>query len=273
MLHKKRIFLAVLILFSFTITACGNTKNDNAKFRDSNVINVNGKGINKPAPQRVTKKVVSTNNNEVSYTILTKTYKDKDIVIRYPQIVNLDNTNKQRKINSIIKSEALKVLNYYKGDENNTSLEINYNIKLNNGRLLSIIYSGAGYVKGSAHPNNLFYSTNINVDNGTTIRLSNIVNINKTFIEKLKEKNTNTAGVFDNFTDEELIKMLVNGDSLDSIGTESQTDVFSYFTKDSLGVSLSVPHAIGDHVEFYIKYKDIINNLKNKNGILKDLIK
>ena len=46
--------------------------------------------------------------------------------------------------------------------------------------------------------------------------------------------------------------------------------IFSYLTKDSLGISISVGHATGDHAEFEIKYQDIANNLKVENEVWKD---
>ena len=59
---------------------------------------------------------------------------------------------------------------------------------------------------------------------------------------------------------------------MDNIGTEKQSDVFSYFTSDSLGISVSVSHAIGDHAEFEIKYQDLKGNIKTENEIWKDLL-
>lgn len=47
--------------------------------------------------------------------------------------------------------------------------------------------------------------------------------------------------------------MFNNVDSLDNIGTVNQSDTVSYFKKDTLGISVSVSNAEGDHAEFEIK--------------------
>jgi len=47
--------------------------------------------------------------------------------------------------------------------------------------------------------------------------------------------------------------MFNNADSLDNIGTVNQSDIFSYITEDTLGISVSVSYAEGDHIEFEIK--------------------
>ena len=67
------------------------------------------------------------------------------------------------------------MLNYCKDNTDEVTLEINYVIKLKDKNLLSVQYSGMGYSKGAAHPNNLFYTTNINLISGTRIRLADLL--------------------------------------------------------------------------------------------------
>lgn len=208
----------------------------------------------------------------MTYEIIKGSYINKDIKINYPQITNLSDANKQKIINNIIKNEALKVLNYYSETESGLTLEINYDIKRKGANLLSIQYLGIGNVKGAAHPNNLFYTTNINMSKGTRLRLKDVVNIDENFIRKFKDREfkplkSEDSGMIDS---SDLIKQFSKADSLDNIGIEDQSDIFSYLTKDSLGINISVSHAAGDHVEFEIKYKDIANNVKVENEVWKD---
>ena len=53
------------------------------------------------------------------------------------------------------------------------------------------------------------------------------------------------------YTTADLIKIFNNADSLDNIGAKNQTYTFSYLTKDSLGISVSIGH--GDYAVFEIK--------------------
>jgi hypothetical protein len=62
----------------------------------------------------------------------------------------------EKNINEMIRNEVLKVLNYYDSDVNNLDLEIKYEITWKSKNLLSIQYSGIGYLKPSAHPKQPF---------------------------------------------------------------------------------------------------------------------
>ena len=256
---KTRILVVILIAFSLMLVSCNAMK------------------------------TTSVNNGEVSnsmaYGISSANYTVKDIKINYPQITNLSDAKKQKSINEIIKNEALKVLNYYKEEQDNIpselSLDIKYDIKWQGEDLLSIQYSGIGYNKGAAHPNNLFYTTNINMRNGSRVKLIDVINIDESFIDKIKKgkfqvtdpkavDKSEIISAQNSFSKEELIKTFENADSLDSVGTENQSDIFSYFTKDSLGISVNVSHAAGDHAELEMKYKDISDSIKTGNEIWKD---
>lgn len=57
-------------------------------------------------------------------------------------------------------------------------------------------------------------------------------------------------------------KRLLAADPSDNMGSE-----FSYMTKDSLGISIGVLHALGGYAEFEIKYKDILKDIKLKDDI------
>jgi hypothetical protein len=222
--------------------------------------------------------------NVVTFYEITKvTYTDKNVKINYPQLKSISDINKQKEINDKIKSEALKSLNYYGGNTSGVTLEINYSIEWKGKRLLSIQYSGTGYAEGAAHPNNLFYSTNISLIDGSILRLKDLVKIDNAFVEKFKNgvyrtrNSQNTPEIEeaaiiirDGLTTDDLIQTFNNADSLDNIGTENHSDTFSYFTQNSLGITISVPHAVGDYAEFLINYADIEKSLNVNNEIWKE---
>lgn len=186
----------------------------------------------------------------------------------------LSDNDKQKKINLILKGEALKVLRYYEDSEGFLELDINYKVTLSSAKVLSIQYSGLGDVDTAAHPNNLFYTNNIDVSTGNRLRLKDVINIdencvNKFFNGQFKALWPEQREQLKHLTSERMLKYFNEADSLDNIGTEKQSDVFSYFTNDSLGISISVSHAIGDHAEFEIKYQDLKDNIKIENDIWK----
>lgn len=223
-------------------------------------------------------------SQRADYGISKVSYLEKNVVINYPQIYNLNDMGKQKSINNLIKNEALKVLNYYNSDIDSLTLEINYDISWKGNNLLSIQYWGTGFNEGAAHPNNLFYTTNINVVNGSNVRLADVINIDERFIKKFRNgefKLVNTVlndkafiiASKDAYSFEELIDLFKNADSLDYVGTEKQSDIFSFFTEDALCISIPVSHAAGDHAELGMEYKSIPDIIESENNIWQDFNK
>ena len=152
----------------------------------------------------------------------------------------------------MIKSEALLALTYYDYSPAEMSLEIEYEIKLLNDTHISIAYSGMSYVNGAAHPNHLFFTTNIDINSGKKLNLSDFTAIEDEFTEKLKTaaKNQLPLELYDsflNYDDVKLLKYLRNSDNL-HLGVENQYDTFSYLTEKNIGVSLPVGHAMGGYI-------------------------
>ena len=96
----------------------------------------------------------------------------------------------------------------------------------------------------------------------------------KKFVEgKFQTKSPDSYPYLKTFGADIWLKYFNNADSLDTIGTENQSDTFSYLTKDSLGISVSVSHAEGDHAEFEIRFSDIKDNIKSENEVWRDIFK
>ena len=197
------------------------------------------------------------------YVISSNKYERKDVRISYPVISGLSDKNKEYRINKIIRDNALKGLNYYVDDED-IDLKIVYEVKLNNSRYLSIIYYGVGYFPKDAHPTNHFYTTNIDIENGCIVRLNDIVSVGKDLATKIKSgeyiPTTNVdelKNILATMNVDSIYENLLNADDLDRIGTEHQSNYFSYINEDSIGISIEVPHAIGDHVEYELSDEEI----------------
>lgn len=278
---KKVVIAIFLLVLTLSLGACSESENkvqiNDNKETKAPTMTPKVDDTNEPINQQ--KQSIS---NDLNYIITEFTdSKSTDTLnynIKYPQLSGLSDVDKQKQINNILKDEALKVLKYYEEPYGGfLDVDIEYKITLKTMTILSIQYSGDGYVSHAAHPNNLFYTTNINIKTGKRLRLTDIVNIDEDFASKFLNDGFKALWpeqrvVLQDITNKEIQRNFKNADSLDNIGTEKKSDVFSYFTNDSMGISISVSHAIGDHAEFEIKYQDIKNNIKSESEIWNDLL-
>jgi len=270
MFRKLYVGLVLIGTIAITLSCSGKSSNSSKVVMGNNSISAeNSKIENNKGNENDTQNNLKVSPKS-SYKIISETYdNNKGTKISYPQISNLSDAEKQKELNEIIKNEALKGNNYYKDVDGKVTIDINYKIVCQEPEFLSIIYSGVGNVSGAAHPSNLFYTTNLDITNTKILRLNDIVNINDDFVNMLingsfKAVNSEYAAEYKSeinmLTREDWKKGLLDADPSDKMGSE-----FSYMTKDSLGISIGVMHALGDHAEFEIKYKDIWKYIKLKD--------
>lgn len=216
---------------------------------------------------------------ELSRVVYTRYDDSMDCSIDYPGVSGLSDEAVQKKTNDTIREEALKVLKYYEDYESDSHVEIsiNYHIARKTPALLSIEYFGTGVIAGAPYPHNLYYTTNIDMRTGEKIRLADIVEISDSFVNKFlgggfKAVNDFQAAALEQIDVWTIKDHFADADRTDSIGTPEHSCVFSYFTTDSLGISIPVAHAIGDHAEFEIRYGDLKDDMKAENDIRKELL-
>lgn len=192
------------------------------------------------------------------YDIVKETFINDKIIINYPQISNLNDEDKQKKINELIKVEALKIQEDYKVDISNLNLNMDYEIMYNGSDLLSIYYSGLAMIKNAAYPINEINTTNIDMEKVQLLTLSDVVTIDDDFINKFKE------GKYKAYSEDlNLESAGALNDALNSFEGNELMENFKqnianfYFTNDSLVVSADVIHVMGDHLEMELKYDDL----------------
>lgn len=281
-MDRKICFLIISCLFTIVMTSCN--KVDNNAIMESTGIKpeistqapIEAEAKNRKLDNENQKK--SEDQAEMNYKVADGKYVDKEITIKYPQITNLGDDSRQKRINEILKAEALSVLGFYESS-NDVALDITYKISWQSQRVLSVQYSGVGNAKGAAHPLNLLYTVNINMDNGSKLTLKEFVKIDNNFVNsfrnfKVKDPETNQASasafdyILNTYTPEDLIRYFEGADS----SYKNSAFTFSYLTKDAIGISIEVPHAVGDHMEIELKYQDIKKSIKTENEFWKDLL-
>ncbi len=279
----KGIYALILTLvLSVGLISCADQKASSNNIKEDNEVSseVNNEIISNKEDKVDDYKKVSdtTKENESSknlkeksneYELVSKNYNKNNVKINYPEIKNFNDDEKLKSINKYLKECALKVLDDYIKENPNleaVNLNVNYDVKFKNEKYISIVYEGEVNVNGTAYPSSIFYTTNVDLESGNIIRLSDYSNVND-ILNKLKDpKNIKVIAENDelaaaqkdfilNIGNDNLINMVKNAD-FHEVNTkiESPKDgVYSYFDKDGIVISLQVNHAIGDHAEFKLK--------------------
>lgn len=271
----KKLILTSAVTFCLVLSGCGQTENAGEGTEKEFVAEeVNGEsaseteGVN--GEETMEEKGVEDVSNEdegeaaeqePSFELTQELYTEGSITIEYPQIKHLADEAKKDRINSLLFDEALKVMNYYENTEE-LELDIGYTITYESPSFLSVQYAGTGYVEGAAHPNKMFYTTNIDLENGNKIRLTDVVKVDNAFIEFFKSDafkavNPEVEDIGVDVKANVSKASFLNADNLDSIETDQHSETFTYFTEDRLGISISASYAVGGHLEFEISYEDV----------------
>jgi len=139
-------------------------------------------------------------------------------------------------------------------------IDLNHHIVYKTKSFVSIVFDGFLNKKHTAHPTNLYFTLNINLDSGNRVLLKDIYPVNNELYEVFNEYAYNKL---ESTADEKWLEsfdvsLLYNKeDFLD--GLESEKYYCIYYTKDSLGISFPVVHAMGDHMEIEIPYSQLPN--------------
>jgi hypothetical protein len=202
-------------------------------------------------------------NGEKKNGILAKTYKNQEINVKFPEFTNLNPA-----VNNIIKEAALSGLTYYNPQEDlpYLSLDIEYEIKLKDDKFVSIAFSGLSYYSGAAHPNNLFYTVNVDLNKQCRLKLTDVVGVNDSFIDKLKQVAKKQLvdyqlSAFEDY-DKEMSSNLKQTLVIKMDTIDIYNNSYSYITKDKIGIVLETFHAYGDYMEIEISKADL-NGLLN----------
>ena len=241
----------------------------------------------------------TVNQKNMKYDLVKETYSKNKITINYPQISNLSDSAKQKKMNDILKNDALKRLNNYKEwasiidkpFEEAISASIDYEVKWKGANLLSIAYSGYSNLNDDRSERD-YHAVNLDLNTGEILRLKDFVNIDQSFIDKfITKKFKSKNSLFPNnnkLISDEVYQSLdflyqINSkpnykslqqyfEETDSLSSDSilTSCSFSYMTDHSLGIAVIVPHASGNYAEFEIGLDEMRDNIKAENKIWQD---
>ena len=197
---------------------------------------------------------------DAPFTFEETEYADDVISIKYPRIIDYPDASAQLALNRLIADSALRELPLIRDDDTLGEYELYYTVTRNSPEVLSIIFDGYANYKQAAHPYQFFYSVTIDVRQQKVVTLPQLVSITPEFLALLPDGALRSAGieltvdyvsaVRDSLRDYDTEFMLQELGDADTFGHSTS----SYLTEDSLGISVSVPHVMGDHVEVLFKF-------------------
>lgn len=206
----------------------------------------------------------------VGYEIKENVIQRNRTYVAYPSLVAETKSEKIDAWNNIILQDIGRILNIYSAyifsspkEVGNLylpdTLHITYDIKRNDNKYLSILYTANFYSPYAAYPTQMIYSTNIDKVSDKRIKLSDIILVDKSLVDDITSWDMVTQNN-DNIDYHKAVIDYLNGlgkevlymgfKSADILGPDNYLDIYSYLTSDKLGVSISMPHYLGDHVEF-----------------------
>ena len=196
-------------------------------------------------------------NNDVDYTIKTKSILTNNININYPQIVGLSNGKIQKTWNKIIKDKIEAEMNNI---GSNDKYFLTYDVKTQNEDMISILIIGEISCSANGNESRMFkYTFNIDLESGKGIRLKDKVDTDKIARNLLEGRKYSLRDVDDSQFREYM--NLFYKDKKEVVDTLNEFDFgesmaytcgYSYFENGKIYICLGVNHQLGDYIEILI---------------------
>lgn len=236
-----------------------------------------GKEKNKVLYTKATKiQNIKNENYDIFYEVFSVIDETNhtDIHIRYPQLKANISSDKSKKINELIKKQA--IYNFYSDDfKDGISMDIKSEIKYFSSNLISIRYYGNSYEWGSNYVYDINYSTNIDLKKIKLLNIDDIFNNNLKKI--LSRENFKFEGPYKAESGEEIEENsheynYIHGDSL--IYSKIFSDYYNnfsnntfYFSKDKFFIIINIPFDATQILELSTKY-DILKKTIRSNSVI-----
>lgn len=128
-------------------------------------------GAGTPAADTAAEKETDSPADTPNAAVRMNTFSAGKISIRYPSILTVTDETKAAAVNSLIKDNALSVIEAYEADGEKDIMDISCKVLSADSNRIIITYSGYIHMDGAAYPVNLFYSNTIDVKTVSNIGL------------------------------------------------------------------------------------------------------
>lgn len=182
------------------------------------------------------------------------TYKNNQISIEYPSVLNLGDSDKTASADALLKENALSIIKALKLDEAKDSLTVQCDVLSVSRNRLTVIYTGSVTTDGGAHPTEVFYSNTIDLQKGTSLGLDTfadpytmagyVLSADCRFPKAEEKLAAELMNYKNSYSLEDLTALLQTSDfPFEGNFPES----FSYEYEGDIYFSIPVPHALGDY--------------------------
>lgn len=181
----------------------------------------------------VVMKEISDTHQSQNAVFEDKSHANSTVSIVYPVFENIQTVN-----DWIAEFASSYAEQEYGADYTDLELHLKYTVKRYDSKYISIIFEGTGNVYSAAHPNNIFVAKIYDLQNQKEITATDICTVDTKVAEQ----------VYMSFRSHALFS------EFQTVYPDANALLEALQTKDSqiyksIGVSVPVPHAIGDHIE------------------------
>lgn len=207
--------------------------------------------------ESTTESSTSPTDSASSVTADIETYTSGKISIQYPVIRQMEDTEKQDKINEHLKANAISVIKAKQIDEAKDSLSVKCSVISIDRKRITATYSGSLEAEKAAYPVNLFYTNTVNLLQDQDMGLDDYTDAYTMAGYVLSDdvKFTGISADVENkileyraSLDVDSLTAVFNGADFPLSADVPWPESFSYEKQGTIFFSMPVPHALGDYV-------------------------
>lgn len=172
----------------------------------------------------------------------------RSLTINYPQIYNMEDVDKENRLNNILFKEALNIRDII-NDIDYIEYKIDYEIKEANEDVISILFTG--HVYDYAHANDIVYAVTIDLNDERFMDLSDFYKVDKSLVDKFVKKEFKLTE--DKLGDTDKTNKLV-AEYISSYSSEQHLHDF-YIKDEIIGLVIPAPQAMN-----YLIIEGVLDN-------------
>lgn len=186
------------------------------------------------------------------------TYTSGKVTIQYPSLSNFDDAEKAAKIDELLKTNAISIVDAYGLSDQDDTLDVKCTVLSADRSRITVTYTGQMQVKGAAYPTALFFSNTIDVAKAENIGFSKfadpytmagyVLSDDCQFANVSAELNAELMKAKDSMTLDQYTKLFNQADfPLKDTSGKDSFRCFSYEQDGTIYFSIPVTHALGDY--------------------------